>query len=241
MGEQTAKRPLYFTIKEDIKRKVIANIYRPGDVLPTENSLCEEYGASRVTIRRSIKELIDEGVLERGYGKTARVVCESVPRSLNRLGGLQEQLSADGIKCSSFILSHEKVSAQGKAAEAMHLEPEDLVYRIERLRYANGKPLCYQVLFLPLKLCPDLDVQKLVNTSLYEIIEKDYGYRILDAVQEIQACMADYRTAALLELAELTCMLQVNRSTFLDNGECIEYSESLYVANRYKLSMTLRR
>ena len=225
MGEQTAKRPLYFTIKEDIKRKVIANIYRPGDVLPTENSLCEEYGASRVTIRRSIKELIDEG----GYGKTARVVCESVPRSLNRLGGLQEQLSADGIKCSSFILSHEKVSAQGKAAEAMHLEPEDLVYRIERLRYANGKPLCYQVLFL------------LVNTSLYEIIEKDYGYRILDAVQEIQACMADYRTAALLELAELTCMLQVNRSTFLDNGECIEYSESLYVANRYKLSMTLRR
>lgn len=53
--------------------------------------------------------------------------------------------------------------------------------------------------------------------------------------------MADYRVAALLELAELSCMLQVSRTTFLDSGACIEYSDSLYVANRYKLSMTLRR
>lgn len=92
-----------------------------------------------------------------------------------------------------------------------------------------------------MRLCPDLDVQKLVNTSLYEIIEKEYGLKILDAVQEIQARMADYRVAALLELAELSCMLQVSRTTFLDSGACIEYSDSLYVANRYKLSMTLRR
>ena len=157
----------------------------PGDVLPTENSLCEEYGASRVTIRRSIKELIDEGVLERGHGKTARVVCESVPRSLNRLGGLKEQLSASGIKCSSFILDSEIVRAEGKVGEAMKLPPEESLYKIERLRYANGKPLCYQLLYLPVRLCPDLDVQKLVNTSLYEIIEKEYGLKILDAVQEL--------------------------------------------------------
>ena len=103
METQVSKRPLYFTIKESIKNKVNTGVYRPGDVLPTENSLCEEYGASRVTIRRSIKELIDEGVLERGHGKTARVVCESVPRSLNRLGGLKEQLSAAGIKCSAIV------------------------------------------------------------------------------------------------------------------------------------------
>ena len=58
MEAQATKRPLYFTIKEDIKNKVHTGVYHPGDVLPTENSLCEEYGASRVTIRRSIKELI---------------------------------------------------------------------------------------------------------------------------------------------------------------------------------------
>ena len=241
MEAQATKRPLYFTIKEDIKNKVHTGVYHPGDVLPTENSLCEEYGASRVTIRRSIKELIDEGVLERGHGKTARVVCESVPRSLNRLGGLKEQLSASGIKCSSFILDSEIVRAEGKVGEAMKLPPEESLYKIERLRYANGKPLCYQLLYLPVRLCPDLDVQKLVNTSLYEVIEKEYGLKILDAVQEIQARMADYRVAALLELAELSCMLQVSRTTFLDSGACIEYSDSLYVANRYKLSMTLRR
>ena len=65
--------------------------------------------------------------------------------------------------------------------------------------------------------------------------------RLTCSMQEIQASMADYRVAALLELAELSCMLQVSRTTFLDSGACIEYSDSLYVANRYKLSMTLRR
>ena len=161
MEAQATKRPLYFTIKEDIKNKVHTGVYHPGDVLPTENSLCEEYGASRV-------------------------VCESVPRSLNRLGGLKEQLSASGIKCSSFILDSEIVRAEGKVGEAMKLPPEESLYKIERLRYANGKPLCYQLLYLPVRLCPDLDVQKLVNTSLYEIIEKEYGLKILENFAKLE-------------------------------------------------------
>ena len=53
MEAQATKRPLYFTIKEDIKNKVHTGVYHPGDVLPTENSLCEEYGraASRSAAR----------------------------------------------------------------------------------------------------------------------------------------------------------------------------------------------
>lgn len=235
------KGPLYYIIKEDIKDKIQAGKLKPGEILPTENRLCEEYGASRVTIRRAINELISENVLDRGFGKTATVKCETVPRSLNRLGGLHEELEKAGIKCSSFILSTSIIEAPPEIAERMSVKSLDKLMKIERLRYANGQPLCYQVLYLNHQLCKDLDVKELASRSLYAVLENEFGIKIDTATQTIKAVMATYRIAALLELPEQTCMLQVNRTAYTDTGECLEYSESVYVSNRYTLTMTLKR
>jgi GntR family transcriptional regulator len=234
-------RPLYFIIKEDIKEKILNGKYKSGDVLPTENSLCEEYKSSRVTIRRAINELIQENVLERGFGMTARVKSSPVPRSLNHLGGLQEELTQAGIMCFSYILNSDIIKADNILAEKMSLPVGEELYIIERLRYANSNPLCYQTIYLPVILCPDLDVKNLTKVSLYETIEKHYGLKISYAKQTIHACMANYKVAALLELNDLTCMLKINRTAYLDTNQCIEYSESYYVSDRYELSMTLNR
>lgn len=240
---ETVKKngPLYFVIKENLKSQIEEGKYKAGDVLPTESRLCEEYGASRVTIRRAINELIHEDVLERGFGKTATVKCENVPRSLNRLGGLHEELEKAGIKCSSFILSSEVVNMTPDLREKMEGTEDTKALKIERLRYANGQPLCYQVLYLSYNLCRNLDVKSLTSVSLYETLENDFGIKIDNASQTIKAVMSNYRIAALLELPEQTCMLQVNRTAYTDRGECLEYSESCYVSNRYTLTMTLKR
>ncbi len=234
-------KPLYFIIKEDIKEKIQNGLYKLGDILPTESSLCEEYKSSRVTIRRAINELIQENVLERGFGMTARVRSSPVPRSLNHLGGLHEELTKAGIMCFSYILNSEVVKVDDILSERMNLPVGSELYSIERLRYANSNPLCYQKIYLTAALCPDLDVKKLAKVSLYETLEKDYGLKISHAKQTIQACMANYKIAALLELNDLTCMLKVKRTSYLDTNECIEYSESHYVSDRYELSMTLNR
>ena len=238
-GKKTG--PLYFIIKEDIKRRIQEGEIKPGDVLPTENALSEEYGASRVTIRRSINELISEQVLERGFGKTATVRCETVPRSLNRLGGLHEELSQQGIKCSSFILNSTIIEANSEIAEKMNIEMGTLLFYIERLRYANGQPLCYQILYLPKALCPELDIKSLSSVSLYETLEKKFGVNISMATQTIAAVMSGYRIAALLELPEQSCMLKVSRTAYLEDESCAEYSESYYVSSRYSLNMVLKR
>ena len=75
----------------------------------------------------------------------------------------------------------------------------------------------------------------------YELLEHKLGVEIDTATQSIQAVMATYRIAALLELAEQTCMLKVNRTAYTKSGECFEYSESSYVSSRYMLTMTLKR
>lgn len=241
MEKEKKSRPLYFSIKEDIKQRIQNGEFKPGDVLPTESVLCEEYGASRVTIRRSMEELIEEGIVERGFGKTARVKCESVPRSLNQLSGLHEELSKQGIKCSSFVLSSEIEFPTQDLMEKMKIGEDEKVLKIERLRYANGQPLCYQLFFTLERLCPDLDVKRLTTESMYEIMEHEYNVKISKATQTISATMSNYRMTALLELPEQTCMLKICRIAVTDDNTCIEYSESYYVSNRYSLTMTMKR
>lgn len=232
--------PLYFRIKEDIKERIAKNEFSKGQVMPTEKELCEEYHVCRVTIRRALDELITEGVLERGFGKSATVKCELVPRSINSLSGLYEEMEKAGIKCSSFILSSVVVPAPAETVVAMGLREGDSVLKIERLRYANGVPLCYQKLFLNYQVCKDLQLQN-GEISLYTTLEEKCGITMSLAEQTIQAVTADYRISALLELPEQTCMLLVKRTAYDENSTCVEYSDTYYVSSRYKLEMTLKR
>jgi DNA-binding GntR family transcriptional regulator len=233
--------PLYHVVKEDIKKQIDNQELSPGDFILTEGELCEHYKVSRVTVRRAIEELVSEGVLQREHGKTASVTDNLIPRSLNHLGGLHEELTQTGIKCSSYILNSEVIAADERLAQKMKVEPNASILKFERLRYADGAPLCHQTAYVNKNLCPDLDVKELTNTSLYETFEKKFNLEIDYATQTISAVLSSYKVAALLELPERTCMLCVRRLTYLKGEKCIEYSESYYVGGRYNLSMTLQR
>ena len=241
--ETTSKKkgPLYYTVKEAIKEQIRKGELKKGEVIPTEKMLCEEYQASRVTIRRAIEELIEEDVLERGFGKTATVKFDKVPRKVNNLTSLQEEMEKIGVKCTSFILNSEIMEAPPEVAEEMKLPEGEKVVKIERLRYANEKPLCYQVLYLSERLCGALEPARLVSQSLYRILEQEMGIRIKRADQVIQAVMSTYRITALLELPAQTSMLFVKRIAYTEAEECLEYSESFYVGDRYNLTMSLFR
>lgn len=232
---------MYYVVKEAIKKQIKEGLLTPGDFLPTEGELCETYQVSRVTVRRAIEELVEEGILKRDHGKTATVAPKSIPRSLNRLGGLHEELTKAGIKCSSYLLNAKETEADEKLSDSMGIEVGTPLYRIERLRYADGNPISHQILYIIKELCPELEFSALTSTSLYELFEKQYHLNIDYALQSISSTLSSYKQAALLELPERTCMLCVKRTTYLKNKQCIEYSESYYVANRYNLSMTLQR
>jgi|SRR5665648_4489 len=233
--------PLYHVVKEDIKRQIDRQELNPDDYILTEGELSSRYKVSRVTVRRAVEDLIAEGVLQREHGKTAMVVNKSIPRSLNHLGGLHEELTKLGVKCSSYILNSEVIKADEMLAQKMDIEINSPLIRFERLRYANGNPLCHQVVYVNKSLCPDLDVIALNNTSLYETFEKSFHLEIDYATQTISSVVSSYKLAALLELPERASMLYIRRLTYLKDKHCLEYSESHYVASRYNLSMTLQR
>lgn len=236
-----APQPLYLQVKKDLLNQINSQELNPGDVLPTEEWLCNAYQVSRVTVRKAIEELLRDGVVERDFSKAARVAHKRMTRSLNHLDGLYEELSKNGFKPSSYILRSQQMQADETLAGALGIAAGDPVLYIDRMRYADDQPICQQIIYLNAALCPGLDPKELIRKSLYETLEKQFGLKIDYAKQTIDATTATIKQAALLEMEERSNVLKVTRNTYLKSGACVEYSESFYVACRYHLSMTLYR
>ena len=241
MVDKNAAQPLYFQVKEDIKKQIEEQKLKPGDVLPTENWLCQHYGVSRVTIRKTLSELISEGVLVRDHGKAARVASIRFDRYVNRLTGLTEELKMAGIESETSIIKFEKVHADNRIAVKMGLPEGEPLFYINRLRYAAHIPMCEQAIYLRVKCCPTITAQELSDHSLYSLLETKYHQKIDYADQTVYASSPTYRQAALLEMADVSDLLCVERKTMLTDNTCVELTTSYYVASRYKYTMRLYR
>ncbi len=89
-------KPLYYLVECKLKEKIESGVYKPGDVLPVESELCAEYNVSRITIRKAISRLEEEGLIEHQFSKTPRVKKNAIHRHANRMRGLSEELAQIG-------------------------------------------------------------------------------------------------------------------------------------------------
>ena len=187
------KKPLYSAIVDDLQKRIAEGEYQPGENLPTESELCEQYNVSRITVRKAISCLEEEGVIDHPFSKTPCVKKSSIPRRINYMRGLSEDLMREGVRCSNYILKAEKMSADETLAEAMEIAVGEPLYYVERLRYGNGEPLCYQSLYLVARFCPGILDEDLAKESIYALLENKYGMKIDHCVQNITACISSYR------------------------------------------------
>ena len=111
MGETTPMKidkdapvPLYWQLAKLIKQQISSGAMKPGDRLPTEHWLAEQYGLSRVTVRKAIQYLIDSGVLVRNRGESPTIPLPHMSRQTNRLTSLSEDLRKMGYTPGSLIL-----------------------------------------------------------------------------------------------------------------------------------------
>lgn len=117
--DYTTSMLLYERIKIGIKNYIHENELKIGDKIPTENELEEIFGASRITIRRSIKELVDENVIEVVRGKGTFVKSQKKKIHLLDLRGFTEGLSSDGNEICKEIILNEIISKESQIPDGL--------------------------------------------------------------------------------------------------------------------------
>ena len=234
MTVRVHRQPLYDQLV-DILTEKIENEYVPGDLLPSERELSERYGLSRTTVRTALQELERNGLVVRKHGRGTFVADRSANTAdLMQVYSFSDQMRALGRTPETTVLEFTTMEADKNFAMHMDLRIGDAVYKLKRLRSADGVPLMIERTYLPVSKFLSLDESMLEGRSLYVVMEETYGETIRDFEEELYASVARFADAELLDIDEGDPVLDLTRTTYNDRNEVIEYTLSVARADQFK-------
>lgn len=233
--------PLYYQLKEILQAMIDNEEFQPGDAFPTERELCEVHGISRMTARKAVMALVNEGVLYREQGKGTFVAKPKPKHLLAKLKGFTEEMEEKGMTVETTILCFETMEANRSLRK--HLQMQDhheTVIEIRRLRKVDGTPFALETVWLNQGMVPDLSRDMLEGGSLYTVLRQQYGYQPSYARQTIQPIQLNEYESGLLQLTPNALALLFGRTTYLENEAVMEYTKCIYRSDRYKYEVILQ-
>jgi GntR family transcriptional regulator len=232
--------PLYHQVANDLRDKIAAGIWAPGDRIPPEPQLIQRYGASRVTVRQAIALLTNEGLLTRFAGRGTFVRGVQIIAGPPRLTSFTGEMRAMGIEPSSRVISFTTVGADEHTAAKLGIPVGTDLFQLVRLRHGGNLPLGVQVAVVPAANFPELATVDFSRASLYEELEHRYGI-IIDAADEtFSATILDLESAEQLGVTSPSAGFLVERTGW-SHGRAIEYTKSVMRGDRYRVQIQLRR
>lgn len=230
------EEPMYIKIHNQIKRDIENHVYKIGDRIPAERQLASKFGVSRMTLRQAIKTLEDEGILERRLGSGTYVASQKVQEKMSGIMSFTEITEANGQVPSSELISYQVGHASLSEKEHLKLADKEKVLRMERIRYADNTPICYEVVTIPAKLLEDASKEE-ISTHLYETLEK-HNYKIGRVTEHISATVASENDARLLKAKKGEALIIRRQVTELSDGKPFEYTRARYVAERFEFTFS---
>ncbi len=226
--------PLYRQIRELITKSLASGEWRPGDMIPSESELAERFGVSQGTVRKAIDEMADENLLVRRQGKGTFVATHDDPRSFFRFLRLAAN---DGrpLTLKSLPLECWRAKAGADVARTLAIETGAPVIILRRLLQNGAEPAVFDEIYLPGELFADLtlDVLKASEMSLYSLFESRYAVRMIRADERLRAIAADRVSAQLLQVAEGSPLLLVERVTFTYGNKPVEWRRGFYSTHSF--------
>lgn len=238
-GTATSRPPGKATRLREYLTGLIDGGLQPHDRMPTERDLAEQFATTRLTVRRVLDQLGNEGRVYRTQGAGTFVSEPRIAKSVE-LTSFSADMRARGLRPGSRATQIEKTAAGADVGAELQLSPRDAVVHITRVRTADEVPMCLEHCYIPAELVPGLDTAGW-GGSLYEVLSNTYGLVPEKAVQSIRATVLDATEAAALSVPEFSPAFRVRRVAFDARGRRIEFALSTYRADRYSYDMVIYR
>jgi GntR family transcriptional regulator len=232
--------PMYVWIREDLRREIRDGIYKRGEKLPSEQELAIKYRVSRMTVRQSIAELIDEGLLFRRHGVGTFVAIPHLERDHTRLTNFFDAEGGEGSATRASLLAMKVLPAGQKIARALDIAKGDSVIEVKTLRYADDVPITVHDAYIPHKLFSNLQKEHLETQNLWSFFERN-GFRVKRAIQKIEARQATKDIANMMKIKEGSPILYKERTVYSENGTPVEFTYCYNRGDIYSLTVALER
>ncbi len=233
--------PLYHQIYL-VLREQIAEGHFAGGRLPAEAEFTRQFGASRITLRKALDRLVDEGLItrRRRSGTFVNQNPKKQKEQSHRYGGLLEDLISHGLKSKARVIEIKAIGAPSDVAALLEVPAGAPVVKAIRLRSYAGRPLSYMTTYVPQTIAQCLTRAKLDSKPMLTLLE-EAGVRIGSASQTLSARLADSKVAPLLDVNVGAALLSVQRVVRDVDGRPVQVLRGLYRPDRYEYRVELSR
>ncbi len=238
--DRNARLPLYHQLYEVLHERILLRQWKPGDRLPTEAELIESYGVSRITVRKVLDMLVKEGLIYRQAGRGTFIAHATLEQGLSHIISFTEDMQRRGFTVTTRVLSSRLIPAPDYIAEKLHIRAGEELAQLERLRLADGEPMCIENAHFVHRYCRGILEHDFAVHSLREIKIQKFGIRWIRARQTIRAIGATAEIADLLGIKKKSPLLFFERVSFSQNNIPVEFLQAYYRADRYILYSELQ-
>lgn len=230
--------PLYLQLKRWVEEAIKSGALNPGDALPSERDLALKVDVSRVTVRKAVSQLVQEGVLVQRHGSGTFVApaTQRVEQSLSQLTSFTEDMARRGMAVRAEWLDRGLYLPSPEETVTLGLSSGEKVARISRLRLTGDMPLAIERASLSGTILPD---PQAISDSLYKHLDLS-GNRPIRAIQRIRAAHLNDDDAHLLQVPVGSAGLNIERTSYLASGRVIEFTRSIYRGDMYDFVAELR-
>jgi GntR family transcriptional regulator len=230
-------QPLYHQIYLQLRQLLTESSLDISHPLPSEPMLAKRYGVSRVTIRKTLLRLQQEGLIKRVHGRGTFPVQEQDEPGKSDISSVLDNLLSVDRRTTAVTLDWEIRDAEPAVARQLRSER---CLRIVRLRSMDGRPISLTTLHVPERHWHLLDPNEIGDEPIVRALEKG-GVLAYDADQVLSAVAATTEMAALLQVAPATPLIVMRRLMFNDTHEPVLHQEGFYPPDRFEYRMRLSR
>lgn len=226
--------PLYQQLVNEIRNQILTGTLKENDRLLTEIELSKEYDISRITVRKAIEMLVEEEILVKRQGIGTFVAEKKLNRNVNGFMGFTQSCITEGRKAGTKLLKADLIDPTISDIEQLHLEENEKVIRIVRLRLCDDVPVIVEENHFSQRFAFLLG--KNLNTSLYEVLEEN-GIHMQKGIKRIGVCYANEEEKELLGVELNAALLLIKDVSYDTEGNPVHTCKSVSNPARYSITV----
>jgi GntR family transcriptional regulator len=228
--------PSYFRLENHLRESLRSGTLRPGDPIPPESSLCQQFGVSRTTVRQALSRLVYDGLIERHRGRGSFVAEPRLEHSKPFLS-FEEEMRARGATTGIKLLDMRTEPAESKVAENLRLAEGTKVVVLERLRFVDGQIVGYEIRYLPQHVGEALTPEEIHDQPLVPAVRRILGKPRTRLALRVTASSARKHEAKLLETKVGAPVLVREHIWYYEPEGPMQYGKSIFRGDRYQMSV----
>lgn len=228
-------RAKYNDIYLELREKIEQQEYGFKGLLPSENTLIQQYSCSRNTVRRAIGMLADEGYVQSIHGKGVQIIYQPGPASEFMLSGIESMKEAAARNQKPYatrVVCFTELTVDARIKARTGFPEGEAIYYIQRVRYIGGEALIIDHNYFLKRVAKGL-TKEIAERSIYEYLEQERGESIVTTKRRVTVERVTQIDEKYLELGDYNCLAVVSSMTYNAEGIMFEFTQSRHRPDRF--------